>query len=274
MRVCVLGHRGMLGHVLVRYFQEKGCSVNTVATRFSASTGRQFVAEILSGRPDWCVNAIATRRQDFLTERELFEINAHLPEACSQGLPEHVGFIHASTDAVFSAALPHRKPDEPPDATDAYGRSKIAAERAVAGPRRGVIRCSIIGPDQVRIRNLLSWLLDQQGAVKGYTNQTWNGITTLEWAKLCYGWFSSFPTGQRALLQPAAAVPINKCDLLERIAAEWQHKVAVVPALAEQPVFRTLVAAPACPRTEQMLADLREWYYSKWMESPAASANQ
>ena len=116
------------------------------------------------------------------------ETNGELPAALSRSLPESCGLIHPSTDGVFSASGAHRAFDETPDASDAYGKSKQRAESALSRPNDMVIRCSIIGLDPPgKSRSLLSWFLNAEGAIEGYSNQMWNGITSLQWARIADG---------------------------------------------------------------------------------------
>ena len=95
--------------------------------------------------------------------------------------------MHASSDGVFRPDVGDRNAVEPGDATDDYGASKCAGERAVLDAGGLVIRCSIVGPEVLEPQSLLGWLLRQEGEIRGFTNHLWNGITTLEWARVCLG---------------------------------------------------------------------------------------
>jgi dTDP-4-dehydrorhamnose reductase len=260
MRVCVLGHRGMLGHVVARYLAERGCRVCTVSRRFSGESLYPFLEELRAARPDWCVNCIAVRPNQAGSRRELYAVNAFLPRFCSSRLPASVGFIQASTDGVFAPLLPGRRVGETPDATDAYGLSKALAERAVRGEKRFICRCSLIGPQPNKTTSLFSWFLSQKGSVQGYSNQSWNGITTLEWAKLCWGLIQGNRPTAGAVLQPGTWPAVSKKRLLELIGLTWKHPVAVQPCRADFPVFRTLVPNVVCSPLADQLQELLRWY--------------
>lgn len=49
------------------------------------------------------------------------------------------------------------------------------------------IRCSIIGPEKGTSKSLLEWFLHQEekAKLKGFEHHKWNGVTTLQFAKLC-----------------------------------------------------------------------------------------
>jgi dTDP-4-dehydrorhamnose reductase len=272
IRVCVLGHRGMLGHVVARYLAEQGCQVTTVGRRFSAESHYPFLDELLAGRPDWCVNCIGARRQQVNSRRELFAVNAFLPRFCSTRLPRSVGFIQASSDGVFDPLIPARQVDDIPDATDEYGLSKTLGERALRGEKQFILRCSIIGPEQYKATSLFSWFLSQKAAVQGYCNQSWNGITTLEWAKQCWELIQGNRRALGPVLQPGTWPAVSKKQVLDLIGRIWQHPVAVQPGQAAFPVFRTLVPNTVCPPLADQLLELCRWYEPLLL--PKGRANQ
>jgi len=100
--------------------------------------------------------------------------------------------IHASTDCVFSGDATKKfirtfrneyLETDDVDASDVYGRSKILGEC----PHNMNIRVSIIGPQlpDGGPKSLLEWYLaqDPDSTVDGYATHSWNGISTLQWAR-------------------------------------------------------------------------------------------
>jgi len=260
MRVCVLGHRGMLGHIVVRYFREQGCQVFTLKQRFMPDSAHYFLEQIQVAQPDWCVNCIGVGPRQAVSREHLFEVNSLLPELCAESLPPPVGFIQSSTDAVFEPFRPDRTSTDIPDAVDEYGLSKRHAESVMKGTNRYIIRCSIIGPELGIGHNLLNWFLAQTDCVPGYANHYWNGITTLEWAKLCHGLISGALSHVGSLLQPGVWPPVTKSELLTLIGEVWNHPVKIESVNADVPVTRTLVPNVVCPPLAAQLHDLRAWY--------------
>jgi dTDP-4-dehydrorhamnose reductase len=86
-------------------------------------------------RPDVLVNAAAYTAVDAAEENEelAYQVNATGPGVLAGALARHGGrLIHVSTDYVFSgdAVTPYEVGDDP-DPRSAYGRTKLAGERAV-----------------------------------------------------------------------------------------------------------------------------------------------
>lgn len=259
MRVLVLGHRGMLGHVVVRTLQEAGMEVRTIEERFSETTLVDFTLAIQAKETDWCINCIGIGPGRGVGHRTMREANMELPSLVSALVRERAGIIQASTDGVFVPDKPDRLASEWPDATDQYGKSKHHGEFAAVQAGGIAFRCSIIGPEAGTARSLFQWLASQRGEVRGYTNQAWNGLTTRAWAKLAL----EFMTGQRTergVIQPGFWPAISKCDLLRAIAREWAWPITIVEHAAPQPVTRTLRPTILLPPIEEQLRELHEWY--------------
>lgn len=248
----------MLGHVVERYLKEQGCKVATVSTRFHTGYEREFLDDILRCGPDWVVNCTGLREADS-TER-LNEVNSRLPEFCAKFLPPSVRLIHASSDGVFVPSKPARTDLDLPDAEDPYGKSKRDAEAALKSDRCFIIRCSIIGPELATSRYLLSWFLSERDTVDGYINHWWNGITTLEWASLCFHIIAATEWVPSAILQPGIWPAITKYDLLNLVGGVWPHCVSVRPAESWHPVLRTLVPNVESAPLRDQLMRLKHWY--------------
>jgi dTDP-4-dehydrorhamnose reductase len=259
MKVCVLGHNGMLGHVVSKYFREAGCIVTTLDFRFDRDSAHRFTGAILESGSDWCVNCIGLRAKDNNHDL-LLESNVLLPTVCARALHGRMGFIHASSDAVFRVDLSERKASDLPDAVDAYGRSKAAAEEGVLANGGTIVRCSIIGPELSVGHSLLSWFLRQSSTIHAYTNHMWNGITTLEWAKICLVLARKGNTQGRSIIQPGIQPPLSKAELLRIIKGVWKARVELAEVNAPFCVDRTLVPNIESPGIIKQLADLHEWY--------------
>lgn len=256
VRFCVLGHAGMLGHTLARYLRLKGHDVATIPNRFSSASASTFVNAISATTPDWCINAIGVKLTKDTPLHVLTEANTDLPVVCANRLPTDIGFIHASSDAVFRPSLPERKSDEAPDATDLYGQSKARAEAQIAGPRQVVIRCSFVGPDRDSPRNLLSWLLNAREEVPGFTNHFWNGITSLQWAKTALE--IAVSERETPIAQLGTCPPVSKYELLRMIASVWEADIQIAPVVADAAVLRTLIPTHLSPPLLEQLRELKE----------------
>jgi|JFJP01.1.fsa_nt_gi dTDP-4-dehydrorhamnose reductase len=259
MRVCVLGHRGMLGHVVARYLISQGCKVVTISERFIPSCPNSFLDEIKKNQPDWCVNCIFLPPKKAHSPQELFEINAFLPELLATQLPPSIAIIQPSTDGVFTPLLPNRLATDTPDASDDYGLSKCHAESVMKGHNHYIIRCSILGIELGTTYSLLSWFLAQKESVNGYVNHYWNGITTLQWAKVCSQIIYKNNTTNYQLFQPGILPTLTKYELLIMFSQIWDHNLDIKAILAETPVVRTLVPNIDTPSLIEQLRELKVW---------------
>lgn len=133
MRWLVTGGGGQLGTHLA------GLLGSAAVVRTSAEldiTAADAVLEAVGRhRPDVLVNAAAYTAVDAAETNEdaAFAVNADGPRVLAEALARHGGrLIHVSTDYVFAgdASAPY-EPDDPVGPQTAYGRTKLAGERAV-----------------------------------------------------------------------------------------------------------------------------------------------
>ena len=261
MRVTVLGAAGMLGHVVVRHLAEAGHSVQTPAHRFDPDSPSGFLESLRATRPEAVVNCIGIRAGS--SHQALIDTHVRLVERaleCLQG--NGARFIQASTDGIFRPDLPARRTGEPGDATDDYGRSKWEAEQRVRSAGGVIIRCSILGPELRAPRSLLAWFLSQPGPVRGFVNHWWNGVTTLEWARICHRLLEA--RSPASVCQPGFWPPIHKAEVLKIIGEAWDWPIRIIPEEAPQPVNRTLVPDLPCPPLGEQLRELREWHGTRF----------
>jgi dTDP-4-dehydrorhamnose reductase len=144
-RWLVTGARGMLGRDLVIALERRGESVTGLSHSDLDVTDSAAVGSAVGrNQPDVIVNCAAWTAVDDaeLREDQAFLINgtgvANLAAACGPG----IRMVHISTDYVFDgrARDPYSEAD-PPAPRSAYGRTKLAGERAVLDllPGRGYV---------------------------------------------------------------------------------------------------------------------------------------
>jgi dTDP-4-dehydrorhamnose reductase len=198
--VLVLGASGMLGRVCVKEFRARGFDTYAGQHRepgapgyFSAENSSSIRELVDVHRPEYvlnCVGVLAGKQLelDSKARAQAITVNALFPlELARAAEPHGARILHMSTDGVFSDSQPAAiyTEDDPPDATDAYGKTKALGE----SPDDNVlnIRCSIIGVEPTGHRGLVEWFL-QQGegtTVRGFENVRWNGVTTIQFARVC-----------------------------------------------------------------------------------------
>lgn len=258
MRIFVLGHRGMLGHVVARYLQESGMQVVTSDERYTGLAGDLLLRQVRESGAAWVMNAIGLIKQKSITPADLYRLNTVLPIHLLQELDPEQRLLHASTDCVFSGREGCYAPEARRDPDDDYGLSKALGEVVALDPRATVFRVSIIGPDHGEGKGLFGWFMTQKGTVRGYTNHFWNGITTLEWAKAAVEIISGkAPAG--GLKQLGVAKAVSKHELLRMINEIWSRNVLIEPGEAESPVDRTLVPAWVRAPLRDQLLELKSW---------------
>jgi len=142
-----------------------GCEVETVDFRWPSIEFKKHLSKFSGDAIVNCIGAVPQRTNNF-------DVNFELPIWIDQNVACKV--VHTGTDYELHE--------------DLYGKSKRKASEYLRdyGQRTKSIKCSIIGPELASKHGLLEWLLSSESDVHGYTHKMWNGITTLQWAKICW----------------------------------------------------------------------------------------
>ena len=259
-RVFVAGHRGMLGSMVRRVFQRAGWDVIVSPCRFGGSEQSKLLRAVRDADCDVVVNCLGLTDGTAPPQR-LWKANVLWPLFLRRETPKAY-LIHASTNGVFSGIRGAYRVEDCPDAVDPYGLSKRVGEFLVqsSSSKVTILRASIIGPAR-RGHGLLAWYCSQRVAVLGYTDQQWNGVTTLTWAEEALQLARQPPTERPAGLQHLATRrTISKGHLLECIRLTpglGGPPVTLVPS--GHPSSRTLRPTLFAPLITQQLDALRDW---------------
>jgi dTDP-4-dehydrorhamnose reductase len=256
----------MLGHVVARTLAEHGMEVTTSDERYTGGPSDPLVEAARESGADVVVNCLGRIWQKSTDPRELATSNGLFPLHLVQRLRPGQHLVHASTDCVFAGARGGYRVDDERDAADDYGRSKILGEGVSRWPNATVIRVSIIGPDRgaegASGSGLLAWFLSRatDQPVPGYVNHRWNGVTTLEWARIALEVIARRAAGETlpSIVQPAAST-VSKYELLCAIRDELGTGHRVVPAQAAEAVDRTLVPTMKRAPIRTQLRELAAW---------------
>ena len=141
--------------------------------------------------PDWIVNAIGIIKP-YIRDDQPDEVeraitgNSCFPHWLSRSF-EKSRILQIATDCVYSGSKGNYIESDKHDALDVYGKTKSLGE--VWLPNVNHLRCSIIGPEPKSYVSLLEWFRRQPADSKlsGYKNHSWNGVTTLHFARVCHG---------------------------------------------------------------------------------------
>lgn len=300
MKVVVLGASGMLGSMVLDYLSSVR-SLELTATVRSTELMRHFeervsgvewqlfdaesggpgkISSLLSGAA-WAINAIGVIKpyvhDDNPAEvKRAIVINALFPHYLAT-VAEQTGcrVIQIATDCAYSGAMGSYRENDSHDPLDVYGKTKSLGE--VFSPQVHHLRCSIIGPEPKGHVSLLDWFLGQPrgAAVSGYTNHRWNGITTLQFTRLCRGIIeNNLAPGHLQHVIPTGA--ITKAEMLECFAREFRRPdITINPAPAPKVIDRTLATInpslneqlwkaagyPSPPVVPEMVAELAAYKY-------------
>ncbi len=245
----------MLGRVVSRYLTEQGHRVVTTDQRFTGGSGDPLVDAVARSDAAVVVNCAGALPSKVSAVDEMFRANAALPQQVGVGLRDGQLLIHASSDGVYDGEHGGYDRRSPPDAKDTYGLSKRLGELVSCATPTVVIRTSIIGSGG----GLLRWLLEQEGDIDGYTNHVWNGITTLEWARVCGELIDRKGSEQPGIEHVTADEPVTKYDLLRIAATVFRLRVTVRPVQSPRPVNLELIPTISRPPIRLQLEDLRDW---------------
>ena len=261
-RMYVLGPNGMLGQMVCNYFgQRGGWNVQRISERFDHENlvdhFRRYDAEPTAV----FVNGIGAIPQKIASAPDLMLANVLLPLELSRTLARQHRLVHPSTDGVFRGDLGRPYPSTAePDAKNIYGWSKLQAERILmARPDTLVIRTSIIGPNASAASGLLQWFLSQPrgAALRGFTNDQWNGMTTLQWCVEVERLLAGAVDPQARLIQFGSRYAYSKYDMLSLFKAAFRPDITVEPAEHPQQIDWRLQPDIEVPGLPEQLEQLR-----------------
>jgi dTDP-4-dehydrorhamnose reductase len=114
--------------------------------------------------------------------------------------------------------------DDPPNATDLYGRSKVLGE--VTGPGCLTVRTSIIGRELSGTSGLVEWFLSRRGGTAdGFARAIFSGFTTAALSRILLRILAGH--GSLEGLYHVAAAPIDKHTLLHLLNGAYRAGVTI-----------------------------------------------
>lgn len=259
MKILILGHKGMLGNMVCKYFRERS-DVYTTIFRWDSPEFKRYCIETESEYVINCIGAIPQRKYK---EDDYKKINIDLPIFL-----ESIGkrILHPSTDCEFSGLkeypLKYKKNDRK-DALDDYGKSKAMIAQIIENEFKNtkIIRTSIIGHEILNHFSLLEWFLNSENEVSGFENHYWNGVTTLFWAqtaeKILNDWDNSGKITQ------VGTEGLNKYELLKLISKVYQKNIIINPFKPDIGINKMLETDYIIPSIEEQLYNLKKYYREK-----------
>ena len=235
MKVLVLGHKGMLGHVVAQYLKEQEVEVETTNFRWPSL---DFKKRIKQFRGDYIINCIGAIPQ----KTDKFEINYKIPTWID---------INSSCKVIHPAS-------DYEENTHGYFQSKYNSSYWIKNhsKRTKIIKSSIIGPELKTKYSLFEWFLSQSDNVEGYSDYYWNGNTTLTWAKECYKILNKWD--EYKIENTLTGECISKYQLLEKINKVFKKNIKINKIKTKQ-INKCLTGDIKTNSIENQLIELKSW---------------
>ena len=234
-KVLILGSSGMMGHVLLDYFEKISSLEVYNLSRKSKINSKTIIADIQETEkvkdiiynisPDYIVNAIGVLVKESESNiHRAIQINSLFPHYLKD-IANKVNskVIHLSTDCVFDGKKGNYDEQSKKTPTDIYGKTKDLGE--INSNPHLTIRTSIIGPEiKKNGSGLLMWLFKNKNKrVDGYNKSIWSGLTTLELSKVILNLIDNDIMGLIHISNP----PISKYDLISLINDEFDLGITI-----------------------------------------------
>lgn len=275
MRVFIFGSRGMAGHIIKDYFRKETDYDIFSSSRENEQKKNHYKVDVLNTekvnrvldevQPNIIINCIGILNDNAEQHpKTAYKVNGVFPHRLAQWANENdAKVIQMSTDCVFKGDKGNYVETDQPDGITSYALSKRLGE--LIDTQHITIRTSIIGPEIKRNGiGLFHWFMKQKGKINGFQKVSWNGITTLQLAKVIHSMIRSNRSG---LYHITAPNPVTKYDFLKMIQSVFQKRdVNILPV--DTPVLdRTLKNTRKdfhyqIPNYETMLQEMKEWMNS------------
>ena len=238
MKILVLGHKGMLGH-MVKLYLEKFYEIETIDERWGTEEFKEVIKKSDANYLINCIGAIPQRTKDF-------NINWELPIWLDKNFNGRI--IHPGTDCEMD--------------DDEYGISKAKAASWLLdnGLRTKIIKTSIIGYELNGNASLMEWFLSNKdgGNVNGYADHLWNGSTTYQWAKHSKQLIENWNKHMDLTIIGTAAT--TKYDMLMSINKVFNRQINVNRVLTGSTVNKCLELDIYYGHIETQIKEMKEFY--------------
>lgn len=267
MKILVFGSSGMLGRYVSTYLKSQDYNVIDVerktidALLVTEPELRAKLFHLGMRAGDVVINCMGIIKQKSdIDDLQFLLVNSVFPRILANVCQnEGAEMIHPSSDCVFSGLRGLYDEADISDASDSYGRSKYMGEPSNCT----VVRTSIIGEELKGKLSFIEWVKGNAGkTVNGFTNHVWNGITCLEFAKLCDEMIlrNTFWSGVKHVFTKE---PIVKYKLAEMVSEIFNLNVTVTPIEVPIKCDRSLTTiyenSPIVPDYREQLIDLYDY---------------
>lgn len=259
MKILVLGHNGMLGNAVFKYFNKRYDVEVINNCRWDSD---EYKNRIINSNADFIINCVGAIHQKNYDNDYYNFLNVKLPEfleSCNKNI------IHPSTDCIFSGNISKENKyskDDIRDAFDPYGKSKADIDEMICNKFNNtkIIRTSIVGHEIKGFHSLLDWFLNisEDEVLNGYINYYWNGITTLQWAKIAEEIIINWEN--TSTLIQVGSEGISKCELLRIMGTVYNKKNIINDFEMNVPLNKMLISDYNLPTIKEQLIELKKFY--------------
>jgi dTDP-4-dehydrorhamnose reductase len=189
MNILIFGANGMLGTYISKYLTKTHINdtiINVSRNELDISIVDENTLKsfILNNKPSWIINCagVIKPRIQHTGEISTIKINSVFPRMLANICElNNIKCIHISTDGVFDGQLGMYTENDIPFVSDFYGQTKLLGEPLNCA----TMRVCPIGEELHNKRSLIEWIKSRKNLdANGFTNHLWNGLTSLEIAKI------------------------------------------------------------------------------------------
>lgn len=239
MRILILGHTGMLGHMVNKYLTSKFLNVEITNQRWPSQEFKEFIKEYDG---DFIINCIGAIHQ----KTKNFDVNWELPIFLDFYCKCKI--INPGTDCEMD--------------NDDYGTSKKIARDFIVNTstKTKSIKTSIIGPELNGNASLMEWFLSNydESTVSGYSKYYWNGNTTLTWSEFAYNVIKGWDNFEVETILSSEC--ISKKEILDSINIVFNRKINIIEK-TEISFNKCLDGGIITPHIKEQLFKLKDFYY-------------
>jgi len=238
MNILVLGATGLIGNQVFKHLSKKNKVYGTYNNKkkikkitfnkdrliyFNALYKTSLGKILIKSNPKVVINCIGvTKHIKETNKKNIYRINGEFPHyAKEKSNIKSAKFIQISTDCVFDGRHGNYTENSEPNAKDFYGKSKAQGE--INDNVNLTLRTSTIGHELFTKYGLLEWFLDQNSSCEGYSKAIFNGLKTINFAKILENLIKKKITG----LINVSGIQINKYELLKKIKKIYKKKIII-----------------------------------------------
>lgn len=239
MRALILGHKGMLGHMVLKYLESENVTVETTELRWPSIEIKDLIKKYDG---DYIINCIGAIHQKTTT----FDCNWELPIFLDFYSKSKI--IHPGTDCEMD--------------DDMYGVSKRIAREFIVNlsKRTKSIKTSILGPELNGKFSLMEWFLSNPdgSSINGYSQFFWNGNTTLTWSKYCLMMMNNWDHYNVETILSSEC--ISKKEILESINSVFERNIYINDK-NDIRIDKCLNGHISTPHIVIQLEEMKKFYY-------------